>query len=310
MAVPFSEAQGLNPSSIIELFELELNQLQHGSTEVYRFHSGTSLKSNGSVYWAGNEYTAFPIIAEGFEYQGGGQLPRPKLKIANLSGTITSLLLLLPNGLEGAKVTRIRTFARYIDNNNFPGDTNPFGTPDSSMKLPDEIFYIDRLATETRDVVEFELVAVFDLIGVRSPKRQCIPNLCQWTYKSAECSYTPAPSFTGTYSRSGTTVSVVGSGLGFTNGDNVYLDFTSGGVLDGGYIISNATASGFTVTTAASGTASGNVTGTQYYDANNNFVTASGSDSCGKQLTSCKTRFGENSQLPFGSFPGIGAFKQ
>lgn len=309
MTVPFSEAQKLNASSIIELFELELNQLQHGSTDIYRFHAGSNSKNNGSLYWGGNEYTPFPIVAEGFEYQGGGQLPRPKLTIANLSGTVTTLLLLLPNGLEGAKVTRIRTFARYIDNANFTGDTNPFGTPDSSMKLPDEIYYIDRLATETRDYVEFELVAVFDLIGVRSPKRQCIPNLCQWVYKSAECSYTPAPSFTGTYTRTGTTVSVVSSGLTFTNGDNVYLDFTSGGVLDGGYIISNSTASGFTVTTVASGTTSGNVTGTQFYDAQDKFVTASGSDVCGKQLSSCRARFGETSQLPFGSFPGIGAFK-
>lgn len=310
MTIPFSELQSLTPTSIIELYKLELNQLQHGSTDTYYFHSGTSLKSNGSVYWAGDEYMAFPIMAEGFEYTGNGQLPRPKIKIANLSGTITSLLLVLPNGLEGAKITRIRTFARYIDNKNFENDTNPYGSPDSSMKLPDEIYFIDRLATETRDIVEFDLVCAFDLMGVRAPKRQCIPNLCQWVYKSAECSYTPHPSFTGTYSRTGTTVSVVASGLNLTNGDNVYLDFTSGAAIDGGYVISNATASGFTVTTTASGATSGNVSATQFYDAQDKFVTASGSDVCGKQLSSCRARFGETSQLPFGSFPGIGAYKQ
>jgi phage-related protein len=31
-------------------------------------------------------------------------------------------------------------------------------------------------------------------------------------------------------------------------------------------------------------------------------------DVCGKRLTSCKARFGENFELPFGSFPSLGAF--
>jgi hypothetical protein len=29
-------------------------------------------------------------------------------------------------------------------------------------------------------------------------------------------------------------------------------------------------------------------------------------DVCGKRLNSCKVRFGENAELPYGSFPGIG----
>jgi hypothetical protein len=32
--------------------------------------------------------------------------------------------------------------------------------------------------------------AVFDLIGVRAPKRQCISNICQWEYRGPECGYT------------------------------------------------------------------------------------------------------------------------
>jgi hypothetical protein len=43
---------------------------------------------------------------------------------------------------------------------------------------------------ETRDVIEFELAAVFDLIGVRAPKRQCVSNVCQWKYRGPECGYT------------------------------------------------------------------------------------------------------------------------
>jgi lambda family phage minor tail protein L len=180
----------LNPSSIIELFELELNTAQHGVNETYRFHAGANMVDNGDVTWAGNTYMRFPVEADGFEYSGQGQLPRPKLRVSNIFGTITALLLTLPNGLEGAKVTRLRTLARFIDGVNFPGGTNPYGTPDPTAEFPREIYYIDRKAVETRDVIEFELAAAFDLIGVRAPKRQCVSNVCQWEYRGPECGYT------------------------------------------------------------------------------------------------------------------------
>ena len=190
MTVPVSDLQAIAPSAVIELFELQLNTLQHGVTDIYRFHAGSNLNSNGEMVWATNSYLRFPIEAEGFEYSGNGQLPRPKVRVSNIIGTITALLLSLPDGLEGAKFTRIRTLARYIDGANFPGGSNPYGTPDPTAEFPREIYYVDRKVIETRDVVEFELAAAFDLAGVRAPKRQCIANICQWVYKSTECSYT------------------------------------------------------------------------------------------------------------------------
>jgi lambda family phage minor tail protein L len=192
VTVPVSDLQAIAPSAVIELFELELNTLQHGVADTYRFHAGSSLNGNGEVVWAGNAYLRFPVEADGFDYSGNGQLPRPKMRVSNILGTITALLLSLPDGLEAAKVTRIRTLARYIDGANFPGGTNPYGTPDSTAEFPREVYYVDRKVTETRDVVEFELAAAFDLAGVRAPKRQCIANICQWVFKSTECSYTGA----------------------------------------------------------------------------------------------------------------------
>lgn len=236
MAVPTSELQGISPSSIIELFVLELNALQHGAAATYRFHAGTNLVSNGDVVWASNTYQRFPIEADGFEYTGQGTLPRPRIRCSNIFGTITAILLTLPSGLEGAKVTRIRTMARYLDAVNFPGGTNPYGTPDPTAEFPREIYYIDRKASETRDLVEFELASAFDLAGVRAPKRQCISSICQWRYRSAECSYT----------------------------------------------------------------------GTNYFDANDSPVGSAGLDVCGKRITSCKARFGQTAELPFGSYPGVG----
>ena len=189
MAVPVSDLQQIAPSAVIELFQLELNSAQHGVNETHYFHSGVNTDNADDIVWNGQAYLAFPIEATEFEYTGTGSLPRPKLRISNIFGNITAIILTLPNGLEGAKVTRIRTLARYIDGVNFPGGTNPLGTPDPTAEFPREIYYIDRKATENRDLIEFELAAAFDLVGVRAPKRQCVSNVCQWIYRGAECGY-------------------------------------------------------------------------------------------------------------------------
>ena len=245
MAVPVSELQKINPSSIIELFELELFANIHGSAFTYRFHAGTNaLTTNGDIVWNSNTYTKLPIEAEGFEYNAeSGSLPRPTIRVANLLGGITAILLdvnetTAGNDLTGAKLTRIRTLVRYIDGANFTGGTNPYGTPDTSATLPSEIYYVARKVAENRDVVEFELAAAFDLAGVRAPKRQCSANLCPWIYKGSECGYS----------------------------------------------------------------------GSSYFDENDKAVTASADDKCGKRLNSCQIRFGSTAELPFGGFPGIGAF--
>ena len=172
-----SNLQNTNPSAIIELFTLQLDNNLHGATTIYRFHNGSSLKDNGEIVWAGNSYQRFPIEAEGFAFQKG-QLPRPTLTVSNALGTITAILLSVNtttagNDLTGATVTRIRTLARFLDAVNFPGDINPYGTPDATAEFPQEIYKIDRKSAENRDVVTFELASVFDLAGIRAPNRQC-----------------------------------------------------------------------------------------------------------------------------------------
>ena len=184
----FSNLQSINPSAIIELFTLTLKEGLHYATgnpdsvtTVYRFHAGSNLNANGKIVWATNEYLRFPIQASGFAFQKG-QLPRPKIAISNATGLISSILLSVNettagNDLTGATVTRIRTLAKFIDAVNFSGNTNPFGTPDPNAEFPQEVYAIDRKATETREVVEFELAAPTDLAGVRIPGRQATRSL-------------------------------------------------------------------------------------------------------------------------------------
>ena len=173
----FSDLQSITPSAIIELFTLQLSTALHGANTIYRFHAGSNLNANGKIVWAGNDYLRFPIQASGFAFQRG-QLPRPKIIIRNATGLISSILLTVNetttgNDLTGATVTRIRTLAKFLDAVNFPGNTNPLGTPDPNAEFPKEIYSIDRKSAENRETVEFELAAPTDLAGVRIPMRQC-----------------------------------------------------------------------------------------------------------------------------------------
>ena len=178
-----TEIQRLAPSAVIELFVLDLSLFNEG---VVRFHAGTN-ELRRQVVWQGNSYEPFPIQAEGFEFNGNGQVPRPKLKVANVTGSITALILSYQD-LVGAKIIRKRTLVKYLDGVNFASGSNQSADP--SAEFADDVYYIDRKSRETRDVVEFELAASFDLEGVALPRRQIVQNVCPWGYRSAECGYT------------------------------------------------------------------------------------------------------------------------
>jgi hypothetical protein len=68
-----------------------------------------------------------------------------------------------------------------------------------------------------------------------------------------------ATNLTGTYSQTGTTVTVTITGHGYITGNKAFLDFTSGTAVDGLYEVTVTDANTFTVT-QASRTTSGNVT--------------------------------------------------
>ena len=404
MAIPVSELQKINPSSIIELFELQLVTALHGANTVYRFHAGSNMDVNGELVWNGNTYQRFPVEAEGFEYTGNGQLPRPKIRISNILGTITAILLSVNatsagNDLNGAKLTRIRTLARYIDAANFSGGINPYGTPDPTAEFPREIYYLDRKIIETRDVVEWECAAAFDLAGVRAPKRQCIANRCQWVYRSTECSYSGPPiadanddllpgvtssaeaiAYNAAAAAFEATIAPLNSALSALNSAKNSLNSAQGGwyraevrynfgtdrvlvVKSTGataaawdnnavtlgdvyrrgeyvgnyylwtrdyYLLYKIERWAYDNSAVVSAQSAYNSALSAYNTAQSNYDTAlaaknaafdawqasppytndlnASGDACGKRLSSCKLRFGNLAELPFGSYPGVGTF--
>lgn len=182
-----SEIQLLSPTALIEMFVLDTTNLPGGKID--RFHAGTNALQQPLV-WQGQTYTPLPIEAEGFDITSKGQLPRPKVRVANING-LFSAEVRKNDDLVGCKVIRKRTFARYLDAVNFPGGVNPDANP--NQHLTDDVWYIERKVSENRYIIEFELSSAFDLEGVQLPHRQIIQNTCQWKYRSAECGYTGGP---------------------------------------------------------------------------------------------------------------------
>ena len=168
---------------------------------IKRFHAGTNLKTTttlheASIHFGGKVYEPFPVQTEGFDMTSKGTLPRPRLTISNLnpslsntftvanggsalpSGTISAMMLevnkiTVGNDLIGSTLVRIRTLRKFLDSDNF-NSTN--ATADSTQKFPDEIYMIARKVVENQEIVQFECASMFDMAGVRGPKRQILPD--------------------------------------------------------------------------------------------------------------------------------------
>lgn len=184
-----ADIQSLAASAIVELFELDAMLL--GAPSKLYFHAGTN-ELGTAVVWQGVSYVTLPIEASGFEWSGKGQIPRPKVRLANTDGLFGALVAQYAS-LLGAKVTRRKTLAKFLDAVNFSGGVNP--TADPTQSFPDEIYFIDRKAVENPVYIEFELASALDLPGVMLPRRQFISNTCSWRYRGAECGYAGAASY-------------------------------------------------------------------------------------------------------------------
>ena len=145
----FEDLNSFAPDKIIELFEITFSTAVAtvvGASKYY-FHGGLNEGFTGNVTFNSNSYTAVPIKAEGFELTTQGSIPRPTISIANLSGTITTLLKLVNTAqhptnpsqtavfagddLGNSEVRRITTLKKYLD-----------GEPDADInaRFPDQIF--------------------------------------------------------------------------------------------------------------------------------------------------------------------------
>lgn len=216
------EALKLSQDSKIYLFTLDLNAI--GINQIYRFTP--EKQANGSnVFFQGFEFTPHPIEATGFEKSNQGRSATPQLRVSNIGGLISALTE-QNSDLVGARLTRQKTYAKYLDGGS---EANPL------IEANPEVYIVARKPSEDDVQVTFELQDIASFGNLKTPRRRLSKYLCQWRYRSSGCGYTVA----------------------------------------------------------------------KYFDKNDNATGDPNVDVCGKRLSSCKCRFGQNAELPFGAFPAV-----
>lgn len=147
-------------SPLVELFTLDCTAL--GGT-VFRFTPHfTDYAAINYLTFDGNAYTSIPITTDGWEITSTGTQPRPTLSVSNINLTLLSAVISLGD-IVGAKLTRIRTFAKFLD-------TGP--TPDTSQFLGPDVFYIEQKIAHNKELISWQLSSVIDKFGIGLPRQQ------------------------------------------------------------------------------------------------------------------------------------------
>ncbi|GKX58339.1 phage minor tail protein L [Leminorella grimontii] len=170
-----------NQDALIALFELDLT---HIGGDRYRFHSGEN-ELRGNVVWQGHVYTAYPIEARGFSFNGQGTSNRPTLTVANLAGLLTGLCQDYDE-IVGAIITRRQVYAKFLDAVNFAdGNENADPTQERVAR-----YIVERPTALDFDFATFELALPCESDGALLPARVIIADTCSWIYRSSECGWT------------------------------------------------------------------------------------------------------------------------
>ena len=173
----------IEPSAIIELYELYFDVGQ----EPFRFHAGTN-NITKNIIWNGNPYYASAIEVEGFEANLMGRLPRPKVTVAN-SDFIISNILRDYSDFRNGKFVRVKLFLKYLDNENFENNENPYGTPNALHYISKEKYLVSQKIVENKQLVQFELITPFDLQSLETATRAIYGRYCYWQYRGSGCNY-------------------------------------------------------------------------------------------------------------------------
>lgn len=170
MATATELLQDFNAGRIVTLYTLDATSID--GTTLFHFTDSTSTDGNAIVF-DGVVYVPIPIEVSGFEKDSNAAPPRPKMKVGNAAGTLSALLQEFGD-LVGARLTRIKTFERFLDAGEEPDPDQTFGT---------EIYHISRKTEQNKVYVEFELATPMDQQNVRLPGRKQFRRHCSRVYR-------------------------------------------------------------------------------------------------------------------------------
>ncbi len=177
--------------SLITLYELELDSnittssyaYFHGEKEAdltnIQFYNSTPNSTTG--LYELNTYTAIPMQIQDIEASASGPAGNPVLTIANILTTFSDALDGLTNDdMLGKKIIRRRTLYKYCY-----GQSSATTNQALPIEFPKETWIINRIASESKVSVSFELASPFDISGTKLPKRAIIGNACPWIYQAS-----------------------------------------------------------------------------------------------------------------------------
>ena len=152
--------------------------------------------SFGRMAFQGQIYEPIPVQISGIAWSGRGPAPRPRARVANIGGTLTDLVATYGD-LVGAKITRITTYRKFLDDQ---------PTADPTAYWEPDIWRVERKVVHTPQMIEWELASVLDQEGRRLPGRYMLRDACPWIYRRwtgtgfdysrATCPYTGPAYFT------------------------------------------------------------------------------------------------------------------
>ena len=131
------------------------------------------------------EYRPFHLSVSGFEISGSNKLPQPKVTFSNMDGAFTDLNTDFDD-LVGFKLIRIRTYAKFLRSINGVNQASYNG----NAHFHPDVWYFNRKMEETNQFCVYELASVFDVEGIRFPKRRMYSNYCPFVYKGPDCQST------------------------------------------------------------------------------------------------------------------------
>ena len=129
-------------------------------------------------------YNPSPVAFGGVEITGSNKLPTPKIMFANVDGGMTDLSRDFDD-LIGFKVIRIRTYGKYLKK----VGSSPVSSYDSNAHFTPDTWYFQRKMEESSLGVTYELASIFDVEGLRIPKRRMYANFCPFAYRGPDCNY-------------------------------------------------------------------------------------------------------------------------
>jgi lambda family phage minor tail protein L len=162
-----SVSQEFSPGKLVELYVVDLTALGGGVTRW-----ANSAFAENAIVFDGDTYTPMAIEAEGFEWNGRGAIPTPTIRLFPTDGIKAAMLAY--DDLIGGKITRIKTFSRFLDGE---ADANP------AERFPDEIYYFEQKTAFNKNVVEWTLSSTLDQEGALLPKRIFTKDICQLEYR-------------------------------------------------------------------------------------------------------------------------------